>query len=37
MLSESEIKSMSAVERLQSMELLWRSFSGLENELSSPD
>jgi hypothetical protein len=37
MLAESDIKSMSAVERLQAMELLWRSFTDLENEISSPD
>ena len=37
MLAESDIQSMSAVQRLQAMELLWRSFSGSEDELSSPD
>jgi hypothetical protein len=37
MLAESEIKSMSTTERLQAMELLWRSFSGLEDEFPSPD
>lgn len=37
MLAESEIKNMSATERLQAMELLWRSFSGLEDEVPSPD
>ena len=28
---------MSATERLRAMELLWRSFSGLEDEVPSPD
>jgi len=37
MLAESEIQSMSTTERLQAMELLWRSFSGLEDEVPSPD
>ena len=37
MLAESEIKSMSAIERLQTMELLWKSFSGSEHEVQSPD
>jgi hypothetical protein len=37
MLAESEIKSMSATERLQATELPWRSFSGLEDEVPSPD
>lgn len=37
MLAESDIQSMSAVERLQAMELLWRSFSGSEDKLPSPD
>jgi len=37
MLAGSEIKSMSATERLQAKELLLRSFSGLEDEVPSPD
>jgi hypothetical protein len=37
MLTESEIQSMSLSERLQAMELLWRSFSASENEVPSPD
>jgi len=37
MLAESEIQSMSTTERLQAMELLWRSFSGSEDEVPSPD
>lgn len=37
MLAGSEIKSMRATERLQEMELLLRSFSGLEDEVPSPD
>lgn len=37
MLAKSEIKSTSATERLQAMELLWRSFSGSKVELSSPN
>jgi hypothetical protein len=37
MLAESDIKTMSPVERLQAMELLWRSFAGSSNELQSPD
>ncbi len=37
MLAESEIKSMSLTERLQAMELLWRSFSSSEDEVPSPD
>ena len=37
MLSKSEIKSMSLTERLQAMELLWRSFSDSEDEVPSPD
>jgi len=37
MLAESEIQSMSMSERLQAMELLWRSFSVLEDKLPSPD
>jgi len=37
MLAESEIQSMSTTERLQAMELLWRSFSRLEDEVPSPD
>jgi hypothetical protein len=37
MLAEAEIKSMSLTERLQAMELLWRSFSGSEDEVPSPD
>ena len=37
MLAESEIQSMSTTERLQAMELLWRSFSCLEDEVPSPD
>lgn len=37
MLAESEIKSMSLTQRLQTMELLWKSFSGSEHEVQSPD
>jgi hypothetical protein len=37
MLAESEIQSMSTTERLQAMELLWRSFSASEDEVPSPD
>ena len=39
MLAESEIQSMSLSlsERLQAMELLWRSFSASEDEVPSPD
>jgi hypothetical protein len=37
MFAESEIKSMSLTERLQAMELIWRSFSGSEDEVPSPD
>jgi hypothetical protein len=37
MLAESEIQSMSLTERLQAMELLWRSFSGSEDKVPSPD
>jgi putative addiction module component (TIGR02574 family) len=37
MLAEAEIKSMSLTERLQAMELLWRSFSPSEDKLPSPD
>jgi hypothetical protein len=37
MLAEAEIKSMSLTERLQAMELLWRSFSDSEDEVTSPD
>jgi hypothetical protein len=37
MLAESEKKSMSLTERLQTMELLWRSFSSSEDEVPSPD
>ena len=37
MLAEVEIKSMSLTERLQAMELLWRSFSDSEDKLPSPD
>jgi hypothetical protein len=37
MLAESEIKSMSSTQRLQTMELLWKSFSGSEHEVQSPD
>ena len=37
MLAESEIQSMSTTERLQAMELLWRSFSASEDKLPSPD
>ncbi len=36
MLAESEIKSMSLTERLQAMELLWRSLSDSENKVPSP-
>jgi hypothetical protein len=37
MLAESEIKSMSLTERLQTMEILWQSISGSEDEVPSPD
>lgn len=37
MLAESDIKTMSPVERLQAMELLWRSFAGLSDELQPAD
>lgn len=37
MLAEAEIKSMSLTERLQAMELLWRSFSASEDEVPSSD
>ena len=37
MLAESQIQSMSTTERLQAMELLWRSFSASEDKLLSPD
>ena len=37
MLAAADIKSMSSVERLQAMELLWRSFSNSNEELQSPD
>jgi hypothetical protein len=37
MFAESEIKSMSLTERLQAMELIWRSFSGSEDKVPSPD
>lgn len=37
MSAESEIHSMRLSERLQAMELLWRSFSALEDKLLSPD
>jgi hypothetical protein len=36
MLAESEIQSMSTTERLQAMELLWRSFSASEDKPPSP-
>lgn len=37
MLAESDIKAMSPVERLQAMELLWRSFSSPSKEMQSPE
>lgn len=37
MLAEPEIRSMSTTERLQAMELLWRSFSGSEDEVPSSE
>jgi len=37
MSAESEIQSMSPTQRLQTMELLWKSFSGSEQEVQSPD
>jgi hypothetical protein len=37
MLAEAEIKSMSLTERLQAMELLWRSFFASEDEVPSSD
>ena len=37
LLVEAEIKSMSVAERLQTMELLWKSFSGSEHEIQSPE
>ena len=37
MIAESDIKSMSAAERLQAMELLWRSFAGSGHEIPSPE
>ena len=37
MLAEAEIQSMSTTERLQAMELLWRSLSASEDKLPSPD
>ena len=37
MLAESQIKRMSLTERLQAMELLWRSFSGSEDNVPLPD
>jgi putative addiction module component (TIGR02574 family) len=37
MLAEAEIKSMSLTERLQVMELLWRSFSDSKDVVPSPD
>ncbi len=36
MLAESDIRAMSTVERLQAMELLWRSFAGSTDEMQSP-
>jgi hypothetical protein len=37
MLAESDIKTMTPSERLQAMELLWRSFAGASQEIPSPD
>jgi putative addiction module component (TIGR02574 family) len=37
MIAESDIKTMSAAERLQAMELLWRSFAGAGHEIPSPE
>jgi hypothetical protein len=37
MSAESEIQSMSMKKRLQTMELLWRSFTGSQDEVPSPD
>lgn len=37
MIAESDIKTMSPAERLQAMELLWRSFAGSGHEIPSPD
>jgi len=37
MLAESDIESMSPVERLQAMELLWRSFSTSSDTIQPPD
>jgi putative addiction module component (TIGR02574 family) len=37
MIAESDIKTMSVAERLQAMELLWRSFAGSDHEIPSPE
>jgi putative addiction module component (TIGR02574 family) len=37
MMADSDIKSMSLAERLQAMELLWRSFAGSGHEIPSPE
>jgi hypothetical protein len=37
MIAESDIKAMNPIERLQAMELIWRSFAGASHEIPSPD
>lgn len=37
MIAESDIKTMIPAERLQAMELLWRSFAGSDREIPSPE
>lgn len=37
MFAESDIKMMSPTERLQAMEIIWRSFAGASHEIPSPD
>jgi hypothetical protein len=37
MIAESDIQTMTTIERLQAMELLWRSFAGSSHEILSPD
>ena len=36
MIGESDIQAMSPTERLQAMELLWRSFAGASDAIPSP-
>ncbi len=37
MIAESDIETMTPVERLQAMEMLWRSFSSSGQEIPSPE